>query len=522
MQISAEPINVLLVEDNPGDAELISDFLSVGNHRQFRVRIADRLSDAIKLRDQEAADVILLDLNLPDSNGFDTVEAMLAHAPGVPIIVLTGLESDLGSRAMRKGCQDYLVKGTVDSRSLARAIEYAVERRIFHERMEEAQKMEAIGTLAGGIAHDFNNILLLIRSHLELALTDPAVARSPELARRISHSIKATERAASLTHQLLAFGRKQVVRPKALNANAALQDLEPMLRSLLPAYIDMRIDTAATQPNVFIDPVQLEQIVLNLALNARDAMPHGGKFTVETSNVRFEDELIDSRLEMAPGPYVLLALTDTGCGIAPAELKHIFNPFFTTKPKGKGTGLGLSTVYGIVKQNRGYISVYSELGTGTSFKIYLPLCQTEVIAEPHAPKSAEPVSPADARILLVEDEEANRCLLAEYLTRQGFRVFTAGSAEDALLVARERSPIDLLVTDMILPGMNGKKLAECLTALSPQMAVLYISGYTENAFHHQEVLPPGTAFLQKPFMLADLKRRATALIVALKNVTVSS
>jgi two-component system, cell cycle sensor histidine kinase and response regulator CckA len=380
-----------------------------------------------------------------------------------------------------------------------------------HKHLEaqllHAQKMEAIGRLAGGVAHDFNNALGVILGYTELLMRQADEAQRGKL----EQILKATQRASGLTRQLLAFSRKQVVDPKVLDLNAILLELEKMLGRLIGEDIDLAIVPGADLGQVKADPGQLEQVVMNLCVNARDAMPAGGLLRIETANAELGAGPAARHEYTVPGRYVMLAVSDAGCGIEKEMLSKIFEPFFTTKEEGKGTGLGLAMVYGIVKQAGGYVWVYSEVGQGTTFKIYLPRVGEAVVA----PEVQEPSMPLKGweTILLVEDESSLRALAREILEDHGYLVIEAIGANEAIEIARRHpEPIHLLVTDVVMPGMNGRGVAEALVAARPGLRVLYVSGYTDDVLAHSGVLAPGTLLLEKPFTpLALLGRVREAL-----------
>ena len=378
------------------------------------------------------------------------------------------------------------------------------ERMRLEGQLRQAQKMEAIGQLAAGIAHDFNNLLTAINGfatlmQLELATDDPA----QELAAKI---LSSGQRAADLVRQLLAFSRKQLVRPQVLDLNTVVADMDKMLQRIIGEHIHMETVLAPDPWPVEVDPAQIEQVVVNLAVNARDAMPDGGKLTIETTNVVFDEEYIAHHPKAQPGQHVLLAISDTGIGMSQEVRDRIFEPFFTTKEVGKGTGLGLATVYGIVKQSGGDIGVYSNENSGTTFKIYLP--RSEKATDPLAEQSRVGDLPrGNETVLLVEDAPSMRDLTARILRRQGYTVLEAADGEEALRLAREHSDgIHLLLTDVVMPGISGKDLADRLGAIAPSLKVLFMSGYTDNTIVRYGILDPDVAFLHKPFSPETLAR----------------
>jgi len=378
------------------------------------------------------------------------------------------------------------------------------------EQLRQAQKMEAVGRLAGGVAHDFNNLLTGIIGFADLLLTD-LDHQDPH--RREVEEIKNTgERAASLTRQLLAFSRKQILQPRKLKLNSVVRNMEKLLQRLIGEDIFLATNLENDLWMVEADPFQIEQVIINLAVNARDALPQGGKLSVETANVELDESYAHRDVNFQPGPYVMLSVTDNGTGMDEETQAHIFEPFFTTKGRNQGTGLGLSTVYGIVKQSGGHIWVYSEPQWGTTFKIYLPMAANA----PEAAKST-PEATASPRgwetVLLVEDERVVRKMVFAALQQSGYQVLVAADPEEALSVCEQnKGSIHLLLTDVVMPGMSGSDLAERLTGRYPDMKVLYISGYPENAISHHGVLNPGIAFLAKPFTPSALVKRVRKVL----------
>ncbi|MBI1941423.1 MAG: response regulator, partial [Acidobacteria bacterium] len=392
----------------------------------------------------------------------------------------------------------------------------AVQRDVTHERQLEeqlrhAQKMEAVGRLAGGIAHDFNNLLTIIAGYGQL-VADQMDEKDP-LAGHVGEIRKAADRAASLTRQLLAFGRRQVLAPRVLDLNAVVSDTEKMLRRLIGEDIELVASRGGNLGRVRADPGQLEQVLLNLAVNARDAMPRGGRLTLETANVELGEDYAASHYPVKPGRYVLLAVSDTGTGMDAETLSHIFEPFFTTKEQGKGTGLGLATVFGIVKQSEGHVTAYSEPGQGSTFKIYLPRVGEET--GPAELKTGRPASlpRGEETILLVEDEGALRSMVRGVLQSHGYKVLEARNGEDALSVCEQlKGRIHLLLTDVIMPEMSGPQLADRLAVFHRDMKILYISGYTDEGIIHHGILDAGTNFLQKPFTPEALVRKVREVL----------
>jgi len=380
------------------------------------------------------------------------------------------------------------------------------ERRVLEDQLQQAHRMEAVGRLAGGVAHDFNNLLTIIKGYVELALN--RVGAQPELRANIQQIADAAERAVTLVRQLLAFSRKQVLKPKVLDLNSIVLNMDKMVRRLMSEAIEMRTRVEKNLGAVRADPGQIEQVILNLIVNARDAMPDGGKLWIETGNVELGSAVAQDQGPIKPGPYVMLGITDTGVGISAETLPHIFEPFYTTKESGRGTGLGLSTVYGIVKQSGGHISVNSELGKGTTFKVYLPRVQDSAASAQKTEWKETATGKGKETILLVEDEPAVRELARLVLSEHGYTVIEAQNSEDAVrLAGRRGSEIHLLLTDVVMPGMSGHDLAKHLTALHPNLRVLYMSGYTYNVMGDNGTLEEGLSLLQKPFTPPALAQR---------------
>jgi two-component system, cell cycle sensor histidine kinase and response regulator CckA len=365
------------------------------------------------------------------------------------------------------------------------------------EQFRQAQKMEAIGQLAGGIAHDFNNLLTVIQGYSQLSLMD--LGEDSSLRENIEEIKQAAEKAANLTRQLLAFSRRQVLEMKVLDLNSIVKDLEKMLRRVIGEDIELFMLLSEDSGRVRVDRGQIEQVLLNLAVNARDAMPSGGKLIIETAKVELDEAYSRNHVSVKPGPHLMLSITDTGIGMSPEVMKQIFEPFFTTKERGKGTGLGLSTVYGIVKQSEGNIWVYSEPGKGTTFKVYLP--QIDGALEEVSPKKVKKELPGGGEtILVVEDEEIVRKLTVKLLRQHGYRVLEIRQWEEALTLCEEsRDPIHLILTDVVMPEVSGPQLMEQLRQVRQDFKVIYMSGYADHAIVKLGILDQGISFLQKPF-----------------------
>src|SRR5438132_3611957 len=383
--------------------------------------------------------------------------------------------------------------------------EDVTERRVLEDQFRQAQKMEAVGRLAGGVAHDFNNLLMVISGYTEVLMEH--TAEDHALHPKIAAIQQASDRATTLTRQLLAFSRKQLLELKVVDVNAIVKDIERLLRPLIGENIELVSRLAGDLGRTRADAAQIEQVIMNLVVNSKDAMPNGGKIIIQTANESLDGDLPRECSYIQTGPYFMLSIEDNGHGMDKETQSRIFEPFFTTKEKGKGTGLGLSTVYGIIKQSGGYVLAQSEVGRGTTFRIYLPRVEepAEISGGTRASQSA---TGGSETVLLVEDEESVRQLVRETLEAKGYKVLEADHGAAALRIASDHhGPIDMLITDVVMPGMSGRELSEQLSASDPDIKILYLSGYTEDAVVHQGVLEPGTSFLQKRFTLQALARK---------------
>jgi len=465
--------------------------------------------------------LIISDVSMPRADGLELTRMIRASETlgGTPILLMSAVRKgdQNAAEGLEAGADDYL-EAPYDPVCLVAKVIKLVERkraeealklsekekeaviealRCSEEQFLQSQKLEAVGRLAGGVAHDFNNLLTAIGGYSELSLRrlssdDPLTGYLKEIKR-------ASERAASLTRQLLAFSRKQIMQPKVLDLNSVITDLQGMLSRIIGEDIKQILTLSSNLGSVKADPGQLEQVIMNLAVNAKDAMPLGGKLIIETANRYLDEAYSEQHIAVAPGPFVMLAISDTGIGMDEATQKQIFEPFFTTKPVGKGTGLGLSMVYGIVKQSAGSIWVYSEVGKGTTFKLYFPMVDES--SEKYEPTHASAEIPRGTEtILLVEDAESVRNLARDTLNIGGYEVLDADSGAAAMLICEQhREPIHLLLTDVVMPEMSGPELAECLLVQHPEMRVLYMSGYMQDAIVHHGLLDEGINFIEKPF-----------------------
>jgi len=511
--VSAAHIRVLQVEDDEEDY-LLTRRLLVGNNRTaFEVKWV-RTCDAALAELRNPYDACLVDYRLGPDSGLDLIEKAIADGYPGPMILLTGQgDHDLDVEAMKAGAADYLAKDQITPQLIERVIRHAIERKsaalALHrseDQLRQSQKMEAIGSLAGGMAHDFNNLLSVILSYSELLALD--LKLEDPMRDDLRAINEAGVRAAALTHQLLAFSRQQVLQPVVVDLNEIFAGMEPMLRRVLGEDLELSSLPSRAICLVRVDTGQMEQVIMNLVVNARDAMPRGGKLTIETAEILLDESHAGHYVGAQVGPHIMLAVRDTGCGMTDAIQTRIFEPFFTTKAPGRGTGLGLATVFGIVRQSGGGIRVDSEPGVGTTFKVYLPAATAIDAGSKASPPLERRTLRGSETILLVEDEERVRSLVHTILARYGYNVLEAQSGGDALLFCEQHpAAIDLLLTDVVMPRMSGPQLAGRLLALRPQMKVLYMSGYTNDAVVLHGILDSTIAFLQKPITPDALARK---------------
>ena len=520
--VTTKPLRVLIADDSENDVLILLHTLRKAGYQLVyeRVWTAPAMKAALQ---RQAWDIVIADYEMPGFGGFEALQLVKENGRDLPFILVSAVVSEeTAVAAMKAGAHDYIMKrklarlGPAIERELREAQTREARKtaeaalRLSEAQLRQAQKIEAVGRLAAGVAHDFNNILTTITGHSELLLRQLA---SDDPRRKHAEQIeKSAYLAAALTRQLLIFNRKQVIKPRVLNPNTVVLDVQKMLRRLIGEDVEFCTGLDPAAGNIKADPGQLEQIIMNLSVNARDAMLTGGKLTVTTANTTLDENYVKNFPDLSAGDYVMLAIADTGTGMSEEVKAHLFEPFFTTKPAGKGTGLGLATCFGIVKQNLGHISVYSELGRGTTFKIYFPRVQSALESARIRTKPAE-VAGGVETVLLIEDEPAVREVAAFTLREKGYTVYEAVNGEEGLRTARQHDgKIDLVLTDVVMPVMGGKEMADALRASHPDTKVLFTSGYSEDAIGHHGVLRPGIDFLQKPYMSATLARKVREVL----------
>jgi len=496
------PLRVLIVEDAATDAELLLVELQEGGFDVTFERVETRASMTAAL-DRKVWDLIVSDYSLPAFNALDALSVLQKSGIDIPLIVVSGtIGEENAVAALQAGAADFIVKGKLAR--LLPAIERELRdaklresRRLLEDQLRQAQKLEAIGSLAGGVAHDFNNLLSIILGYT--AMISEALEPSHPVQSDLEQVKMAGERGADLTKQLLAFSRRQVLEPRPIDMNAVLTGMRKMLKRLLGEDIELALVTSTKLAKINADQGQIEQVILNLLVNARDAMPDGGAITIETCNVKLDgySDSSPSPYAVEAGEYVMLSVNDTGHGMSKATRERIFEPFFTTKEQSKGTGLGLSTVFGIVKQSRGHIAVESEEGRGSTFRVHFPS-----FAEGAERAISRPPPPVTLRgsevILLVEDDEQVRNVARALLLRCGYQVLDAQNGGEAFLACEKAGAIDLLITDLIMPRMNGLELGERLITMRPGLKVIYMSGHIGSSIDPQRVVENGFPFIQKP------------------------
>ena len=517
-----QPLRLIHLEGNPADAELIDSTLRNAGIPCQTKRVHTREDFLAALR-QGGFSLILADTTVPDFDGAAALDLARALHPDVPFLFVSGMQGEeFAVDMMQRGATDYISKQRLGRlvpsvRRTLRELDERLERkraedalRMSEKQLRQAQKMEAVGRLAGGLAHDFNNLLTVIMGHSQVLLDELSVG-SPIRA-KIEEMQKAGERAANLIRQLMAFSRKQPMEPNVLPLNSVIGNVEGMLRRLIGEDIQLVIRPDPHNGHVKADPGQLEQVLMNLVVNARDAMPNGGLLAIETSQVELARTPMHHLHPLPLGHYVKLTVTDTGCGMNTDVLGHLFEPFFTTKDAHKGTGLGLSTVFGIVTTCGGGIDVWSQVGHGTTFDLYFPRATPQATATSTDSPQAQPRQGSET-ILLVEDDNGVRDLVRRELLKTGYQVIEAKNGVEACLTATQQSyHVDLLLTDVVMPGMNGRELAEHLAVIKPNLRVLFMSGYLDDISVNSGMDPHRTTFLQKPFTPDLLLRTVRALL----------
>jgi len=515
-------LRVLLADDSENDAFLLLRVLRKAGYETVHERVSSARTMKLALQNQ-VWDIVISDYEMPGFGGFEALQVLKESGQDLPFILVSAvLSEETAVAAMKAGAHDFIMK-----RKLARLVP-AIERELqeaqtrlarrtaeealvqSEEQLRQAQKLEAIARLAAGVAHDFNNILTAISGHSELLLRQLDINDSR---RKNAEQIeKCAYMAAALTRQLLTFSRKQVIEPRVLELNAIVGNIERMLARLIGEDIEFRTELDPNVGRIKADPGQLEQVIMNLAVNARDALPNGGKLTITTSSVLLSERHRKNFPGLHPGKHVLLSVSDTGIGMSEQVKAHLFEPFFTTKPPGKGTGLGLATCFGIVRQSAGHIEVQSQLGKGTTFNLYFPEIQ-ETVVPPLLPQTSMSVAGGSETVLLVEDETLVRELAVTTLRERGYTVIEAINGDEGLRIAQKHNgKIDLVLTDVVMPVLGGREMADVLRASRPDTKVLFTSGYTEEAIGHHGVLRPGIEFLQKPYLSASLARRVREVL----------
>lgn len=508
---------VLIVDDDEGLRRLIEKKVRRAGFETDSVGTGE---EAIASVQKDPAQLLLLDQRLPDSSGRAIIEKRHdeLNIP-VPFIMMTGQGDErLAVEMMKLGAADYLVKDTelvdrlpnaldrvfktIETEEKLRIVE--AEKNLLKEQLTQSQKMESVGRLAGGVAHDFNNMLGAIIGNAELALDE--IPDNDPIHVYLEEICSVAQRSADLTRQLLAFARKQIIKPVVLNVNDVIKALLGMLKRLIRETITIEWTPAENPHNVFIDPTQIDQIIINLCVNARDAISGPGTITLSTGNVRLDESELLVNPDRRAGDFMRISVTDTGSGIEKEVANQLFEPFFTTKGQGKGTGLGLSMIYGVVHQNSGWIEIESELGKGSTFHIFLPASdkQSEKASENHLNDEK-----GEGKILLVEDEETLLKTTYILLKNMGYTVFSLTSAEEAL---NHNEPVDLLITDILMPGMNGNALAEKLKERNPSLKVLLMSGYTSDVIGIDDINKDSVSFIQKPFNKEKLAKKVKEVL----------
>lgn len=503
------PLRLLHLEDNPVDAELITTTLMECDI-PCQSQVVDTRQAFVAALKEGRMDLILADYSIPGFDGMAALTLARQHCPDVPFLFVSAtIGEELAIDAMHQGATDYVLKQRLGRLvpSVLRALRELNDRderkraeealRQSEKQFRQAQKMEAVGRLAGGIAHDFNNLLTVIMGYSQVLATE--LGPQHPLRGKVDETLKAGERAATLIRQLLAFSRKQPLDPKVLSLTTVVTSLESLLLRLIGEDIRLVTKLDPTNGRLRADQAQLEQVLVNLVVNARDAMPKGGTLTIETAQVELTRSPVYHLNPLLPGPYVRLSVKDTGCGMDRRTQSHIFEPFFTTKGEGKGSGLGLSTVFGIVTQCGGAIDVTSRVGHGTRFDLFFPSVESDILTTPPIQPSEQPKRGTES-ILVVEDEPSVRTLVRDELRKLGYRVVEAKNGVEACLLATQQAgSLQLLLTDIVMPGMGGRELAQHLSVIKPDLRTLFMSGYMDDVGIMAGQEEGTSSFLQKPF-----------------------
>jgi two-component system cell cycle sensor histidine kinase/response regulator CckA len=495
------PLRLLIVEDSEDDAALLLLELRRGGYDVVHARV-DTATSLVSALEREKWDLVISDHSMPHFTGLDALRILRSRGSRIPFIFVSGtIGEETAVSALKDGAQDYLMKTNLKrllpsvQREL-REVEERQERERLERQVQQLHKFETIGRLAGGIAHDFNNVIGAILGWAELCSqeTQPGT----RMHERIHKIIDQSDRAAALTSQLLSFARRQFLQPKRIDLNAHALQNASLLRRIIGEHIAIRVETAKDLQVTLADPSQIDQVVMNLCLNARDAMPKGGTLVLETRNIEITEEYCRQVPYAQPGSYVLLLVSDTGVGMDAETLEQIFEPFFTTKELGKGTGLGLATVYGIVKQHGGFLNVESEGGKGTTFRIYLPA--STGMAEPRESGGNEKPQRGSESILLAEDHDGLRQSAKEMMEALGYRVLLAADGFDAVRIFKANSgKIDLVILDVVMPGLSGPEAYSQMTSTRSGLPVIFTTGYTNEAASLTSMIENGAAFVQKPY-----------------------
>ena len=508
----AQSVRVLYIGETGADAVLAE--LERGGYEPLMERVTSRkqLVEALGA----GWDVVISDFAVEDLGALEALRLIQERGIDVPLIVVSGRIKDSEViAALKAGAADHLTRSNLMRLNAAvereiRAVKIRRERIRLEEQFRQAQKMEAVGRLAGGVAHDFNNLLTVITGYSDLLLSGRDLTNSQRTA--LEEVRRSAERGGALTQQLLSFSRRQPLETRTVHLNSLILQVEKMLRRLIGEDIDLVTIPAAAVDIVDADPGRLEQVIMNLVVNARDAMPHGGKLTIETGSIQLDESFSAKQLGVRPGRFVTLSVTDTGIGMDEATMAHLFEPFFTTKNPGRGTGLGLATAYGIIRQSGGAIGFFSQPGIGTTARIYLPIADEKARIAAENAALPPPMTGAET-ILLVEDETRVRKLIAGVLATRGYTVIEATRGEEAIRLCKEhKGKIDLAVVDVVMPEMSGPDLARQVAPLCPGLRLLYISGYTDEAIVHHGIHESGAAFLQKPFLPDALARKVREVL----------